>query len=295
MEDLAGEREMIIKESKSKNLRSWSLKDGTVNPLFYEIKDRFPIPARQYFAGVWDGDGYQRNRKKTNGLNKTLQLCLDMAENGKEPVLMLAQIFDLTIRYVTRKGEKYKNYQPSYIVDLGGPKGEMFLLLVYPYLIENRSIVREILLERKCPEDLLEEGLQFSWPYLAGYADAEGYYQMKLRHTKRKRKNGYGISSSYHFRFTLTSNDFESLRFIKQQIINRGFKFRKEDVQTYKNRKKREGINPEKWRPTLQIYLRGGPAEHSRFYKNYFEYSLILKKKKIMEKTMEYSQIIYRQ
>ena len=55
---------VIIKKSKSNNLRSWSLKDGTINPLFHKIKSQFPIPARQYFAGIWDGDGYQRNEKK---------------------------------------------------------------------------------------------------------------------------------------------------------------------------------------------------------------------------------------
>ena len=276
---------MIIKQSKSSNLRSWKLKDGTINPLFHKIKSQFPIPARQYFAGVWDGDGYQRNRIRSDRPNKTLELALEMAENGKEPVLALAKIFDLTIRYCTRKGEKYKNYQPTYKISLSGPKGEMFMLLVYPYLIENKSLVREILLERGCPEDLLEEGLQFSWPYLAGYADAEGHYHMKLRHTKQKRKNGYAISSNYKFRFNLSSNDFESLKFIKQQIIDRGFKFRKEDISVYKN------IN---WNPTLRIDLRGGPAEHSRFYKNFFFYSLIHKKKNVMKKTMEYSRIICR-
>ena len=286
---------MILKKSKSSFLRSWRLKDGTVNPLFSQIKSRFPIPARQYFAGIWDGDGYQRNTKKANGPNKILQLCLDMAENGKEPVFMLSRIFDLTIRRNIRKGEKYKNYQPSYIVDLGGPKGEMFLLLIYPYLIENRSIVQEILLERKCPENLLNEDLQFSWPYLSGYTDAEGHCSMKLCHEKYKRKNGHGVTSFYKFKFTLTSNDFESLRFIKQQIIDRGFKFRREDIHTYKNVKKREGTNPEKWKPTLHIYLKGGPTEHSRFYKNFYMYSLIKKKKYMMSKTIEYSRIIHKQ
>jgi len=271
------------------------LKDGTVNPLFHKIKSRFPIPVRQYFAGIWDGDGYQRNRQLSNRPYKTLGLCLDMAENGKEPVLMLARIFDLTIRYVTRKGEKYKNRQPSYIVDLGGPKAVMFMLLIYPYLIENRSLIRKFLLERKCPENLLEEGLQFSWPYLAGYADAEGYYEMRLYHAKCKRKNGYRIVSSYKFRFNLTSNDFESLKFIKQQIIDKGFQFRKDHIDTYKKVKKREGRRPETWKPTLRVDMGGGPKELSRFYKNFFFYSLIHKKKDVMKKTMEYSQIIFRQ
>tara|TARA_R100000008_G_scaffold80226_1_gene62481 strand:- start:65 stop:904 length:840 start_codon:yes stop_codon:yes gene_type:complete len=276
----------IIRKSKSNNLRSWSLKDGTINPLFHKIKSQFPIPARQYFAGIWDGDGYQRNRARSNRPTKTLELSLEMAENGKEPVLMLAKIFDLTIRYCTRKGEKYKNYQPTYKVSLSGPKGEMFMLLIYPYLIENKSFIRKFLLERKCPENFLKADLQFSWPYLAGYADAEGHYVMKLRHDKQKRKNGYAISSSYKFKFNLSSNDFESLRFIKQQIINKGFHFRKDDVAIYNNIK---------WNPTLRVNLKGGPVEHSKLYKNFYMYSLISKKKKIMEKTMEYARIIHRQ
>jgi hypothetical protein len=295
MEDLAGEREMILKKSKSNNLRSWRLKDGIINPLFYEIKDNFPIPTRQYFAGIWDGDGHQRNKQLSNRPYKTLRLCLDMAENGNEPVLMLSKIFDLSLDYVTRKGEKYKNYQPSYRVHLGGPKAEMFMLLIYPYLIENRSLVREILLERKCPENLLKEGLQFSWPYLAGYADAEGYYEMRLHHEKCKRKNGYRIVSSYKFRFNLTSNDFESLKFIKQQIIDKGFQFRKDHIDTYEKVKKRKGRSPENWKPTLRVDMGGGPKELSRFYKNFYQYVLIKKKRNSMNKTMEYSQLIYRQ
>ena len=279
---------MIIRKSKSNYLRTWLKKDGSLKPLFYEILARFPIAVRQYFAGIWDGDGYQRNRQSS-------QLCLDMAENGNEPVLMLAKIFDLTIRYVKRKGKKYKNRQPSYIVDLSGSKAEMFMLLVYPYLIENRSLIRKFLLERKCPENLLEEGLQFSWPYLAGYADAEGYYEMRLYHAKCKRKNGYRIVSSYRFRFNLTSNDFESLKFIKQQIIDKGFQFRKDEIRTYEKVKRKKGQNPENWKPTLSVNMGGGPKELTRFYKNFFFYSLIHKKKDVMKKTMEYSQLIYGQ
>ena len=52
MENLAGEKEMILKKGKSNFLRSWRLKDGTINPLLDQIKSRFPIPVRQYFAGT---------------------------------------------------------------------------------------------------------------------------------------------------------------------------------------------------------------------------------------------------
>jgi len=276
----------IIRKGKSGNLRRWKLKDGTVRPLFYEIKNKFFIFLRQYFAGVWDGDGYQRNYVQKGRHTKTLELSLEMAENGKEPVLFLAELFDLTIRRVIRKGKKYKNYQPTYIISLSGPKAEMFMLLIYPYLIENRSTIQKILLERGCPKDLLYGDRQFSWPYCAGYSDAEGHYAMRLLHQKHKCKNGYRISSSYKFRFNLSSNDFESLKFIKQQIIDRGFQFRKDYIETYKER------NNENLNPTLRIDLRGGPKELSRFYKNFYFYSLIHKKKDVMKKTMEYSEII---
>ena len=295
MEDITGEKKMILKKGKSNYLRTWLKKDGSLIPLFYEILARFPIALRQYFAGIWDGDGHQRNKQLSNRPYKTLRLCLEMAENGNEPVLMLAQIFDLSLDYVTRKGEKYKNYQPSYRVHLGGPKAEMFMLLIYPYLIENRSLVREILLERGIPERLLKDPFTFSWPYLAGYADAEGYYEMRLYHEKCKRKSGYRIASSYKFRFNLTSNDFESLKFIKQQIIDKGFQFRKDDIHTYENVKGKKGVNPKNWKPTLSVNIGGGPKELSRFYKNFYQYALIEKKRNSMNKTMEYSQLIYRQ
>jgi hypothetical protein len=295
MEDLAGEKEMILKKSKSNTLRSWRLKDGTINPLFHKIKSRFPIPARQYFAGIWDGDGHSNLRRQKSQYRKTVHLQLEMAQNGCEPVIMLSKIFDLSLRRKIRKGERYKNNQPSYRVDLGGPKAEMFMLLIYPYLIEDKQWIREILLAKNCPEHMLQEELTFSWPYLAGYADAEGHYRMYLRHDKQKHKNGYSICSSYRFHFSLSSTDFTSLTFIKNKIIGKGFKFNKDYIRRYENTKVREGTNPKKWKPGLDIALKGGPKELSRFYKNFYFYSLIKKKRNIMEKTMEYSEIIHRQ
>ena len=53
---LTGEKEMILKKSKSNWLRTWLKKDGSLKPLFYEILARFPIALRQYFAGIWDGE-----------------------------------------------------------------------------------------------------------------------------------------------------------------------------------------------------------------------------------------------
>jgi len=284
---------MIIRKSKSSYLRSWLDKDGSLIPLFHQIKAHFPLEARQYYAGCWDGDGYHRNRKKKNRPSKTLSLSLEMAEDGCEPVLQLATLFDLSIRRIDRSAsgkEKYKNYQPSYTVDIHGPKAIMFLLLIYPYVVFRRPSIRKILLERGIPEENLKDPITFSWPYLAGFADAEGTVTASLRHEKKKR----GITSSYRFTFQLPNTDFSSLEFIKNKIIEAGFKFRKDFVNHHKGKTKTRYGNPDNWNPCKVITLAGGPVEMSRFYQNFYRYSLIKKKKDLMERTMSYSNIIYR-
>ena len=293
---------MILKKSKSNYVRTWFEKDGSLKPLFYEIQARFPIEDRQYYGGSWDGDGYHRNTFNKSGPSKTLKLTLEMAKDGCEPVLKLAQIFDLSIRYVDRASsgkEKYKNYQPTYSVDLAGPKAEMFLLFIYPYVVFRRPSIRKILLERGIPERLLKSYVTFSWPYLAGFADAEGTYTAYLRHEKVQRKKGMMISSSYKFCFRLPNTDFSSLDFIKNKIIEAGFEFRKDLVKHHPGEKVGPSIlsrhgNPDNWNPCKIITLRGSPVELSRFYKNFYMYSLIKKKKDVMERTMSYSNIIFR-
>ena len=287
---------MIIKKSNSLNLRSWFEKDGSLKPLFYEIQARFPMEDRQYYGGSWDGDGYHRNRKKKNRKNKNLAISLEMAKDGCEPVLKLAHIFDLSIRCVDRttyNKERYKNYQITYIVDLAGPKAELFLLFIYPFVVFRRPSIRKILLARGIPERLLKAPITFSWPYLAGFADAEGTYDMTLRHEKVKRKKGMMISSSYKFCFRLPNTDFSSLDFIKNKIMEAGFKFRKDLVNHHTGNIYSRYGNPENWNPCKIISLSGGPVELSRFYKNFYMYSLIKKKKNIMERTMSYSSIMF--
>ena len=281
---------VILKKSKSNNLSSWLLKDRTINPLLNQIKLRFPIETRQYFAGFWDGDGYQGLRyHKKQSKSKTLHCQLELAEKGCEPVLELSKIFDLTVTY---KKPRHKNHQPSYAVHLSGPKGKMFLLLIQPYLIEKHEQVYKILLEMGCPEKMLITEKTFSWPYLAGYADAEGNYTMKLHHYKQKHGR---VGSTYKFRFMLTSNDFKSLTFIKNKIIEKGFKFIKDYIKRYKNVSPREHRHPERWKPTLDIQLGGGSKELARFYKNFYQYALIEKKREVINKTIEYSHLIFRQ
>ena len=287
---------MILRKSKSNNLRTWLKKDGSLKPLFYEIKDRFPLAERQYYGGCWDGDGYHRTHHKKNRKNKYIDLALEMAEDGCEPVFKLAEIFDLSVYARSkRKGEKYKNYQRSYTANLGGPKAEMFLLLVYPFIVFRRPSIRKILLERGVPERLLKDPITFSWPYLAGFADAEGTPSMRLYHEKIKNK----IYSTYKARFTLPNNDFASLSFIKDKIIEAGFKFRKDYISHHDKKPITEnmrlrGANPKNWKPGKTIAVAGGAKELGRLYENIIDFSLIKKKKDIMKKTMRYKDIFWR-
>ena len=182
----------------------------------------------------------------------------------------------------------------TYIVDLAGPKAELFLLFIYPFVVFRRPSIRKILLARGIPERLLKASITFSWPYLAGFADAEGTYDMALRHEKVQRKKGMMISSSYKFCFRLPNTDFSSLDFIKNKIIEAGFEFRKDLVSHYTGKTNHQHGNPENWNPCKTITLKGSPVELSRFYKNFYMYSLIKKKNDVMERTMSYSNIIFR-
>lgn len=290
---------MIIKKSKSAHLRSWIGKDGKIIPLFYKIKAKFPLEARQYYGGSWDGDGYHRLRQKRKHGRKHIDLTLEMAEDGCEPVLKLAHIFDLSIVYIKRSGKKYKNYQPTFRCTLAGLKAEMFLLLTYPFIVFRRPSVRKLLLERGIPEKFLTDPISFSWPYLAGFADAEGTPYMKLHHETRKFKKGPRTYSNYSFRFSIPNNDFSSLDFIKNKIIEAGFNFRKDYIHHYDKvpitqRMRLAGGNPANWKPCKTIYVAGGPAELSQFYENFYNYSLIKKKKNIMRRTMNYNSLMSR-
>ena len=287
---------MIVRKSKSSHVRTWFNKDGSLIPLFWEIKKRFPLAERQYFGGCWDGDGYHRNTRKKNSTKKYISINLEMAEDGCEPVFKLAELFDLSIYCrPKRNGIKYKNYQPAYTTGLSGMKAEIFLFFIYPHVIFRRPSIRKILLERGIPERLLKDPITFSWPYLAGFADAEATPVMKLRHAKIKNK----IYSSYRANFTIPNNDFVSLTFIKNKIMEAGFKFRKDSIRHHNHVKvsksmRARGANPKNWSPSKTIGVAGGPKELSRFYKNIIDFSLIKRKKDIMKKTMRYKSLFWR-
>ena len=67
-----------------------------------------------------------------------------------------------------------------------------------------------------------------------------------------------------------------------------GFEFRKDEIKTYKNVKKERGRNPDKWKPTMVLCLKGGPAEHVKLYEKLLPFMTMTKKIKRMRDTITY-------
>ena len=272
-------KKIIIRRSSSTNFRGW-------NDVVASMAKNFSISDRKYFAGMTDGDGsFHIPTKYPNKIRIGLELRHDHAE----PVLKLAEIFDLTISkkiYLKKKG----NTQPTLKVELGGIKAKVFLFSVYPYLLEEKDKARKVLLALDFSEEYLPKERQFSFEYLAGYTDAEGTVYFTLKH--RKTKIG-SIRSYYQQYYILTSNNNGHLQFIKKNLIDLGFDhFRKDFIRTYKNVKKRKGTNPEKWKNTSVVSLGGTPTQLSKFYKNVEPFILIKHKKENMQHTITYDRVI---
>ena len=271
---------VIIRKSSSNNFREW-------NDVMASIAKNFSVSDRKYFAGMIDGDGtlHLHTREKQSSV---LRIGLELRHDHAEPVVKLAELFDLTISKFIRLNTK--NTQPTLKIELSGIKARLFLYAIHPYLLEEKEDAIEILKKLKCPEKYLFEEKQFSFEYLAGYTDAEGCVRFNLHHQKTKIGN---ISSNYRMYYELTSNDNAHLQFIKQQLIDRGFDhFRKDYIATYKNVKKRKGRNPKKWKNTTHINLGGSPTQLSKFYKNVEPFILIKHKKDNMNHTIAYDRII---
>ena len=273
---------IVIRRSSSNNFRGW-------NDVVASMAKNFSVSSRKYFAGMTDGDGTLHLHPRKNRPNPCLRIGLELRHDHAEPVLKLAEIFDLTISkkiYLKKKG----NTQPTLKVELSGIKGKVFLLSIYPYLLERKDKARKVLLDLDCSEEYLPKERQFSFEYLAGYTDAEGTVNFSLRHDKKK--TGI-ITSSYRQYYLLTSNNSGHLQFIKKNLIDLGFDhFRKDYIKTYTNTKKREGRSPEKWKNTSVVSLGGSPTQLSKFYKNVEPFMLIKHKKENMQHTMTYDKII---
>lgn len=273
----------LIKESSSKNTRD-------VEGISKWMGENFSVSERQYFAGMMDGDGYVGVRIPKNRKHLKLSVVLDLRHDHAEPVYRLAELFDLSIS--KRVYTERTNTQPSVKVELSGVKARLFLICIYPYMLEKKKRIKEILLKLDCPEKHLPDTREFSLEYLAGYIDAEGSVCFRLNHTKTKAGN---ISSCYSYYLTLTSNNTDHLQYVKENLIKLGYDhFRKDYVNTYKSEKKapaRDNRNPDKWNDTTQVILGGTTKQLSKLYKNVEPFMLIKHKKDNMKSTIRYNNI----
>ena len=272
----------LIKQSSSNNIKD-------VKGISKWMGENFSVSERQYFAGMMDGDGYVGVRIPKNRKHLKLSVVLELRHDHAEPVTRLAELFDLSISkklYLDRT-----NTQPSIKVELSGVKARLFLICIYPYMLEKKKRTKEILLKLDCPERHLPETREFSLEYLAGYIDAEGSVCFRLNHSKTKAGN---ICSFYSYYLTLTSNNTDHLQYLKKNLIKLGYDhFRKDFINTYKSEKKspRLGTNPDKWNDTTHVVLGGTTKQLSKFYKNIEPFMLIKHKKDNMKSTIRYNSI----
>ena len=273
----------LIKESSSKNLKD-------VKNISKWMGKNFSISERQYFAGMMDGDGYVGVRIPKDRKHLKLSVVLELRHDHAEPIYRLAELFDLSI--AKRIYLKRKNTKPSLKVELSGVKARLFLICIYPYMLEKKKRTKEILLKLDCPERHLPDTREFSLEYLAGYIDAEGSVCFRLNHSKTKAGN---ITSCYSYYLTLTSNDTNHLQYVKENLIKLGYDhFRKDYVNTYKTEKKapaRENRNPDKWNDTTHVILGGTTKQLSKLYKNVEPFMLIKHKKDNMKSTITYNNL----
>jgi len=274
----------LIKKSSSKNTRN-------VEGISRWMGENFSVSERQYFAGMMDGDGYVGVRIPKNRKHLKLSVVLDLRHDHAEPVYRLAELFDLSIS--KRVYTERTNTQPSVKVELSGVKARLFLICIYPYMLEKKKRIKEILLKLDCPEKHLPDTREFSLEYLAGYIDAEGSVCFRLNHSKTKAGN---ISSCYSYYLTLTSNDTNHLQYVKENLIKLGYDhFRKDYVNTYKTEKKapaRKNRNPDKWNDTTHVILGGTTKQLSKLYKNVEPFMLIKHKKDNMKSTIKYNSVL---
>ena len=216
----------LIRESSSKNLKD-------VEDISKWMRYNFSESERRYFAGMIDGDGYVGVRVPKNRKHLKLSVVLELRHDHAEPVTRLAELFDLSVS--KKVYLKAKNTQPSLKVELSGVKARLFLICIYPYMLEKKKRTKEILVKLNCPEKHLPDTREFSLEYLAGYIDAEGSVCFRLNHSKTKAGN---ITSFYSYYLTLTSNNTDHLQYLKQNLIKLGYDhFRKDYVNTYKSEK----------------------------------------------------------
>jgi len=264
----------IIRLGKTRHLTKMTDEKGELLPIFKEIKTNFSVALKKYYAGMIDGDGTIIKEGK-----RKLHCKLELTENAALPITELADIFDLSVSKRVRSGEKYKNTKPTLMITIAGLKGKLFLINIYPYMLEKKEECKTSLISAGCPEHFFEDPFmeyrKFSYEYLAGYTDAEGCIGM------------YRTKNSYTFHCSLTSTNFKQINFISKNLKEDGFN-NSIIVDSYK--RTRDGME-KTYKTSYQLHVKGGHKDKVKLYNKLLPFMKMENKIKKMKNTIKYNEI----
>ena len=269
----------IIRLGTTRHLTKMTDENNELLPIFKKIKTNFSVALKKYYAGMIDGDGSITKEDKKNK-RKKLYCKLELTEDAALPVTELADIFDLSVSKRVRSGEKYKNTKPTLMITIAGLKGKLFLINIYPYMLEKKEECKTSLISAGCPkhffEDPFMEYRKFSYEYLAGYTDAEGHIGVYL-----------SKKSSYFFFYSLTSTNFKQINFISKNLKKDGFKIK---IRTDDYKRTKDGIE-KTYKTSYQLHVKGGHKDKVKLYNKLLPFMKMENKIKKMKNTIKYNEI----
>ena len=273
-----------VRESTTPNI-TYPLagEDGHLHPFYRELLANFEPEEIQYYAGLMDGDGSFALTTKGGKINPLIKMQISLTEEAAEPIIQLADKLDCTLSKI-EFSEEYKiknprrrNTKPWYYLAIPKQKAWFFLYLIYPYLLEKKEAAKKLFMYQY--KDFLETGgesrfhqRQFSYPYLAGYADAEGYYKYKLNKGKSKNK--------FAFVFKLTSTDIGHMDYLGNTLLKLGY-----NVKLSKITPKHLNGKRVKDQKTISLV---GLQDLQKLYKHLMPFAKIKRKKRAMSMTCFY-------
>ena len=249
--------------------------EGKLNELYLPFSKKFTFDDLKYFAGMLDGDGHISLK------NGRASVELELEEKDAFPVAFLADALDLSVQYSVRSGgktiqNKDRKKTSSLRTFVQGEKAYMLLCMIFPFLLEKKGVVRKILATKFSNLDFFSLEKQFSFAYLAGYADAEGSFQKLIRTSKRTNH------SNMSFRFQLTSTDEDHIRYLCSCLREKGFNVK---VHSYKRNRLRKDGSPNKDMHRIDVTdLRS----LKRLYNLFLPYAKIHRKIDVMKSTIIY-------
>jgi hypothetical protein len=262
-------------------------KDGSLSSFYRKILSRFEPEEIQYYAGLMDGDG---SIGWNSHNSKTIRLQINLTEEAAEPLFELAEKLDIPLSRseVTEEFKKErKNDKPCINLNIYREKAWFFLLLIYPYLLEKKEKGKELLITKfrgflDCHQRRMHQR-HFSFPYLAGYSDAEGHFKYKY-----KQKEGF------NFGYIVHSTAIGHIDYLGEQLCRLGYRVNYSKVYKKTNRKPSKKISItnlldlkklyEELIPFVKIKRKKRAMTMTNFYTNYLSPRYSEKERRLIKK-----------